>query len=106
MTRDVADPDGPHHLPYGEQERCAVEGRRIDGSGQCTMVAIRDRRCCGWVLYPHGVASFGVLSPMTPPMPWQSTSAPRQTPLADHRLDDQIHPGHARTARAGQDGRS
>lgn len=53
--------DGPHHLPYSEQERCAVEGRRIDGSGQCTVVAIRDRRRRGWVLYPHGVAGLGVL---------------------------------------------
>ncbi len=53
--------DGPHHLPYGQQERCAVEGRRIDGSGQCTVVAIRDRRRHGWVLYPHGVAGLGVL---------------------------------------------
>lgn len=53
--------DGPHRLPYGEQERCAVEGSRIDGSGQCTVVAIRDRRRRGWVLYPHGMASFGVL---------------------------------------------
>lgn len=52
---------GPHELPYGEQERCAVEGRRIDGSGACTVIAIRDRRRCGWVLYPHGVAGFGVL---------------------------------------------
>ncbi|MGH3821632.1 MAG: hypothetical protein ACRDRA_02115 [Pseudonocardiaceae bacterium] len=25
------------------------------------MIAIRDRRRHGWVLYPHGVASFGVL---------------------------------------------
>lgn len=53
--------DGPHKLPYDEQERCAVEGRRIDGSGQCTMIAIRDQRGRGWVLYPHGVAGFGVL---------------------------------------------
>lgn len=52
---------GPHHLPYGEQERCAVEGRRIDGSGRCTVVAIRDRMRHGWVLYPHGVAGLGVL---------------------------------------------
>ncbi|MGH3929228.1 MAG: hypothetical protein ACRDTF_04545 [Pseudonocardiaceae bacterium] len=43
------DPDGPHHLPYGEQERCAVEGRRIDGSGACTVIAIRDRKEHGWV---------------------------------------------------------
>lgn len=56
-----AEPAGPHQLPYGEQERCAVEGRRIDGSGQCTVVAIRDRGRRGWVLYPHGVAGFGVL---------------------------------------------
>lgn len=55
------DPDGPHHLPYGEQERCGVEGRLIDGSGRCTVVAIRDRRRRGWVLYPHGVAGLGVL---------------------------------------------
>lgn len=53
--------DGPHHLPYGEQERCAVEGRRIDGSGRCTVVAIRDQKRHGWVLYPHGVAGLGVL---------------------------------------------
>jgi hypothetical protein len=38
-----------------------VEGLRIDGSGQCNVVAIRDRRRCGWVIYPHGVANFGVL---------------------------------------------
>lgn len=38
-----------------------MEGRRIDGSGVCTVVAIRDRSRRGWVLYPHGVASFGVL---------------------------------------------
>ncbi|MGQ0773685.1 MAG: hypothetical protein ACT4NY_04565 [Pseudonocardiales bacterium] len=53
--------DGPHHLPYSEQERCAVEGRRIDGSGPCTVIAIRDRREHGWVLYPHGDAGLGVL---------------------------------------------
>ncbi|MGH3937968.1 MAG: hypothetical protein ACRDTG_04925 [Pseudonocardiaceae bacterium] len=53
--------DGPHHLPYGAQERCAVEGRRIDGSGACTVIAIRDRKERGWVLYPHGDAGFGVL---------------------------------------------
>jgi len=38
-----------------------VEGRRIDGSGVCTVVAIRDWERRGWVLYPHGVAGFGVL---------------------------------------------
>lgn len=53
--------DGPHHLPYGEQERCAVEGHRIDGGGQCTVIVIRDRSRHGWVLYPHGVAGLGVL---------------------------------------------
>lgn len=53
--------DGPHQLPYGEQERCAVEGCRIDGSGPCTVIAIRDRKRRGWVLYPHGVAGLGVL---------------------------------------------
>lgn len=37
-----------------------VDGR-IDGSGPCTVVAIRDRRCRGWVLCPHGIAGFGVL---------------------------------------------
>lgn len=55
------DPDGPHNLPYGQQERCAVEGRRIDGSGCCTVIVIRDRRRGGWVLYPHGVTGLGVL---------------------------------------------
>ncbi|MCA1705943.1 MAG: hypothetical protein LC808_22855, partial [Actinobacteria bacterium] len=44
-----------------QQERCAVEGRRIDGSGQCTVIAIRDRRRHGWVLYPHGETGLGVL---------------------------------------------
>ncbi len=53
--------DGPHHLPYGEQDRCAVGGRRIDGSGECNVVAIRDREHRGWVLYPHGLAGLGVL---------------------------------------------
>ncbi|MGH3910557.1 MAG: hypothetical protein ACRDRM_06965 [Pseudonocardiaceae bacterium] len=24
--------EGPHNLPHDQQERCAVEGRRIDGS--------------------------------------------------------------------------
>lgn len=52
---------GPHELPHGEQERCAVEGRRIDGGGACTVIAIRDWRRRGWVLYPHGVAGLGVL---------------------------------------------
>ncbi|HEX5346931.1 MAG TPA: hypothetical protein VFW64_07485 [Pseudonocardiaceae bacterium] len=53
--------DGPHQLPYSEQERFAVEGRRIDGSGHCAVVAIRDRTHHGWVLYPHGMAGLGVL---------------------------------------------
>lgn len=56
-----AEQEGPHLLPYDEQERCAVEGRRIDGSGACTVIAIRDRKRHGWVLYPHGVAGLGVL---------------------------------------------
>ncbi|MGH3902099.1 MAG: hypothetical protein ACRDTA_28390 [Pseudonocardiaceae bacterium] len=38
-----------------------MEGRLIDGSGVCTVVAIRDRRRRGWVLYPHGVAGLGML---------------------------------------------
>lgn len=41
-------------------ERCAVESRRIDGSGRCTVIAIRDRRRRGWVLYPHGESGLGV----------------------------------------------
>lgn len=53
--------EGPHHLPYSQQERCAVEGRRIDGSESCTVIAIRDHRQHGWVLYPHGHTGFGVL---------------------------------------------
>ncbi len=59
--QELPEVDGPHHLPYPEQERCAVEGRRIDGSGQCTVVAIRDQKRRGWVLYPHGMAGLGVL---------------------------------------------
>jgi hypothetical protein len=53
--------DGPHRLPQGEQERCAVEGVRIDASGQCDAVAIRNPKRRGWVLYLHGVAGLGVL---------------------------------------------
>jgi len=53
--------DGPHRLPQAEQERCAVEGFLIDGSGLCNVVAIRDRKRRGWVLYPHGMAGLGVL---------------------------------------------
>lgn len=53
--------EGPHNLPQGEQERCVVEGRRIDGGGQCTVIVIRDRRHDGWVFYPHGDAGLGVL---------------------------------------------
>jgi hypothetical protein len=53
--------DGPHRLPQCEQERCAVEGRLIDGSGQCNVIAIRDRKRHGWVLYPHGMPGLGVL---------------------------------------------
>ncbi|MGH3770811.1 MAG: hypothetical protein ACRDRW_05350 [Pseudonocardiaceae bacterium] len=59
--KQLPEVDGPHQLRYGDQERCAVEGRRIDGSGACTVIAIRDWERRGWVLYPHGVASFGVL---------------------------------------------
>lgn len=43
-----------------------VEGRAgavltTAGSGACTVIAIRDRKRHGWVLYPHGVAGLGVL---------------------------------------------
>ena len=61
MAKEPLDPHGPHNLPYGEQERCAVEGRRIDGSGRCTVIAIRDRRHHGRVLYLHGETGLGVL---------------------------------------------
>jgi hypothetical protein len=60
-VKQPPEPDGPHLLPQGDQKRCAVEGRRIDGSGACTVVAIRDWKRGGWVLYPHGVAGLGVL---------------------------------------------
>lgn len=53
--------EGPHNLPHDQQERCAVVGSRIDGSGQCTVIAIRDRCRRGWVLYPHGETGLGVL---------------------------------------------
>jgi hypothetical protein len=59
--RQPREVDGPHLLRQSDQERCAVEGQRIDGSGACTVVAIRDYSRDGWVLYPHGVAGFGVL---------------------------------------------
>lgn len=60
-VKQPAEYDGPHNLPQGSQERCAVEGRRIDGSGSCTVVVIRDRRRHGWVFYPHRDAGLGVL---------------------------------------------
>ena len=53
--------DGPHRLPQGDQERCAVEGDRVDGSSQCDVVAIRDRKRRGWVLYLHGVGGLEAL---------------------------------------------
>ncbi len=56
QSRDV---DGPHHLPQGEQERCAVAGVRIDASGQGD--AVRDGKRRGVVLYLHGVTGPGVL---------------------------------------------
>ena len=59
--RQPREVDGPHLERQGDQVRCAVEGKRIDGSGACTVVAIRDFSRGGWVLYPHGVANFGVL---------------------------------------------
>lgn len=59
--KQLREQEGPHQLSYGQQERCAVEGRRIDGSGACTVIAIRDRKERGWVLYPHGNTGFGVL---------------------------------------------
>lgn len=38
-----------------------MEGCRIDGSGACTVIAIRGRTEPGWVLYTHGDAGLGVL---------------------------------------------
>jgi hypothetical protein len=58
QSRDV---DGPHRLPQGDQERCAVKGVRIDASDQCDVAATRDWKRRGWVLYLHGVAGLGVL---------------------------------------------
>jgi hypothetical protein len=55
------DVDGPHHLPQGEQERCAVEGDRIDSSGQRDAGPLRDWKRRGVVLYLHGGAGPGVL---------------------------------------------
>ncbi|MGH3937588.1 MAG: hypothetical protein ACRDTG_02990 [Pseudonocardiaceae bacterium] len=61
MAKEPSDPDGSHKLPYGEQGRRTVEGRRIDSSGACTVIAIRDGRRPGRVLYPHGEVGLGVL---------------------------------------------
>ncbi|MGH8918326.1 MAG: hypothetical protein ACRD0H_08325 [Actinomycetes bacterium] len=61
MAKQASEVAGRHHLPHSQQERCAVEGRRIDGSGPCTVIAIRDRTQHGWVLYPHSHTGFGVL---------------------------------------------
>ncbi|MGH3524679.1 MAG: hypothetical protein ACRDU4_18095 [Mycobacterium sp.] len=38
-----------------------MEGRLLDGGRVCTVIAIRDQKRRGWVLYPHGVAGLGVL---------------------------------------------
>lgn len=54
-------PDGLHTPPHSEQDQCVVQGYRIDGSGRCTVIAIRDRRRYGWVLYPHGENGLEVL---------------------------------------------
>lgn len=54
-------PDGLHTPPHSEQERCVVEGLRIDGGRRCTVIAIRDRPRHGRVLYPHGETGLGVL---------------------------------------------
>lgn len=53
------EPDGPHQLPYSEQNRCSVAGRRLDG-GMCTVILIRDRAQRAWVFYPHGATGLGV----------------------------------------------
>ncbi|MGH3772227.1 MAG: hypothetical protein ACRDRW_12655 [Pseudonocardiaceae bacterium] len=53
------EPDGPRQLR--EQERCAVEGRCIERGSVYHVVAIRDRKRRGWVLYSRGVACPGVL---------------------------------------------
>lgn len=63
-VEQAAGREGPHNLPYGQQERCVVEGRGIDGGGPCTAIAIRDRSRQGRVLYPHGEAGLGVLIPV------------------------------------------
>ncbi|MGH4007797.1 MAG: hypothetical protein ACRDTH_06490 [Pseudonocardiaceae bacterium] len=84
--------DGPHRLPQGEQERCAVEGRRIDGSGLCNVVAIRDRKHRGWVLYPHGVAGFGGADRRSRrPHPRRAPRRPIMTPAGED--DDMIDKG-------------
>ncbi len=51
--------DGPHMLPHDQQNRCVVEGRRLDG-GVCNLILIQDPRRHAWVLYPHGAAGLGV----------------------------------------------
>ena len=53
--------DGPHRLRQGDQERCAVAGHCIHGGYTCTVIAIRDRKRGGWVLFPHGMTGPGVL---------------------------------------------
>lgn len=58
QSRDV---NGPHHLPQGEQERCAVAGVRIDASGQRDAVPLQDRKRRGVVLCLHGVIGLRVL---------------------------------------------
>lgn len=63
MTKQAWEEPGPHQLPYSEQERCAVEGWRLDGSGPCTVLVIRDRIEPGWVLYPHGHPGLAVMLP-------------------------------------------
>lgn len=62
MTKEPVAPDGPHQLPYNEQNRCTVKGQRLNG-GACTVILIRDRAQRAWVFYPHGVAGMAVRLP-------------------------------------------
>ena len=52
------------HVPVmqrdNEHGRVVVDGKRVDGGGQCTLVAVHERTPRRWVLYPHGVEKLGV----------------------------------------------
>lgn len=61
MVKDTAE---PAIMQWdNERGRVAVDGRRTDDGGRCTLLAVRETRGT-WALYPHGAAKLGVRLPV------------------------------------------